>query len=146
MSDEFSQLQAIKTPILGNTTPGMLSVNKEIQADRVRTKKIRLLNVGVSGNSIVIEDVISKDHPNFYAVPMQISSKGEGAKRMLMGEFVGKSVQIRLEGADSDLPALKSVEPVSAFVMGSMIQDVDSSGKPVDTILATKIIAPWSDE
>jgi hypothetical protein len=147
LDGDFNNLQVVKTPILGKTSPGMLSVNKEIPSGTgASAKKVRLSNVGIVGNSVVLEDVITKDRPNFYAVPMIVWSRMDGAKSTLNGEFVGKKFQIRLDpGAVEPVGIVKDAEPTPAFVMGSMVKESGADGKSTEVFIATKIISPWAE-
>lgn len=143
---DTSELGVKKTTIPGNTTPGMLDVKKQAAGSRAPAAKMRLLNVGVKGQSIVLEDVVTKDRPNFYAVPMKISSRSIGEKSVLKGEFADKVVELRLEKS-ATLPQVvsRSAAPVEAFVMGSLIEGQDADGSPIQIFTAFKVLPQTED-
>ncbi len=135
-----------KTAVVGNTSPGMLDVKKQVGANPAKAAKVRLLNVGEKGQIIVLEDVVTPDRPNFYAVPMKISAQVDGEKSSLKGEFTGKTVELRLE-KNASLPGAgtRSSGPTEAFVMGSLVETKDSAGKSVEVFWAFKVL-PASEE
>lgn len=143
---DTNELGVKKTSVVGNTTPGMLDVKKQVAASGQPTKKLRLLNVGAKGQSVVLEDVVTKDRPNFYAVPMKLSSKAEGEKSVLKGEFGDKTVEVRLEKAVT-LPAVvsRSAAPVDVFVMGSLVETTDDHGRRNEVFWAYKVLESAED-
>jgi hypothetical protein len=137
-------LKALKTSILGNTTPGMLYFQRQITGSREQTAKVKLENVGVMGQSVILEDMINRDHPNFYAVPMTITKHPSGVKAILRGEFDGRVVEIRQVPEAVDVAVKKSPSPQQAFVMGSLITEKGPDGKENAIFMASSILWPWS--
>ena len=136
------RLVAVKKVIQGNTTPGMLKVQKELRGKLANTKHVVIENIGVKGNSVVIDEVISGDRVNFYAVPMKIS--GAASSASLIGEFMNKKVIIKLSpGVELAIPA--GAEPLSAFVMGTLNKASNESEGSTEVFTVSKIISPWSE-
>ena len=136
------RLVVVKKSIQGNTTPGMLKVQKELRGKLAETRHVVIENVGVKGNSIVIDEVISGDRVNFYAVPMKIS--GAASSASLIGEFMNKKVIIKLSpGVELAIPA--GAEPLSAFVMGTLNKASNGSEGSTEVFTVSKIISPWSE-
>jgi hypothetical protein len=139
-------LKAIKVSTLGNTTPGMLNVQRKITGDRSKITKVTLQNVGIMGQTITIEDVIDRDHPNFYAVPMMLGKHPSGTRALLQGEFDGRVIDIRHAPADVEATVSRSAVAQQGFVMGSLITTKNADGKEMSLFDAVKIIMPWSGD
>jgi hypothetical protein len=145
--DGVTALSALKKTIQGNVNPGILNVHKQFRGSRDTVHKIHIANVGVMGQSLLLEDVLSEANSNFYAVPMQISKPLNPLQDTLIGEFSGKKVEIQMK-SNTELPVLvQGAPPTSAFVMGTLVTGSakSSSGHPTQIFLASKIIVPWSE-
>jgi hypothetical protein len=139
-------LKAVKTSILGNTTPGMLKLQKQLSGERSKISKVKLENIGMMGQSVTIEDVIDTQHPNFYAVPMMITKPQGSAKGIVRGEFDGHVVEIRQVDTELETLVAKSTSPQQGFVMGSLTTETGPDGKNVEVFQARKILLPWTGE
>ena len=132
---------AVNKPIQGNTSPGMLNLKKDLRGTVAETKHIVIENVGVKGNNVVVDEVISGDKKNFYAVPMKLSvAVAEGP---LLGGFMDKTVVVKLAAGAEKPEVVQGAEPVKAFVMGTLIKAAPGDAQATDVFLATKIITPW---
>lgn len=158
-SDGFTDLLAVKIPVTGNTTPGMLSIKKKLKIDRVhgetqkkpgkrvQHEKFRILNVGRIGLTVTLDDVIAQGQENFYAVPMLVSSKIQGSQMIFSGVFDGRTIALNIDALDREtLASLQGDKPVSAFVMGSLMQKSDELGKPNERMIVSQVIAPWTED
>jgi hypothetical protein len=133
---------AVKKPIQGNTNPGMLNVKKDLRGAVAETKHIVIENVGVKGNSVVVDEVISGDKKNFYAVPMKLSvTVADGP---IIGAFMDKKVTIKLAPGVERPEIAQGADPLRAFVMGTLINAAAGDAAATDVFMATKIITPWS--
>jgi hypothetical protein len=138
------RLVAVKKSIQGNTSPGMLSVKKDVRGKRADAKQVLIENVGIQGNSVVLDDVISGDKTNFYAVPMKLSvAVADGT---LLGEFMDRKVVIKLAPGVEKPKVSKDTEPLTAFVMGTLLKATSGNAKGTGEFLASKIITPWSGD
>jgi len=138
-------LGAVKRPIRGNTTPGVLDVRREFSRVTVVGKRIEILNVGRPGETVVLEpDYFNEERPNFYALPMELSVTGAADSSLVLGKFDEKEVEIDLGNLviGSDLNG--ESKPKTAFVMGSLMEPSlhKTSGRRI--FRATKIIYPWT--
>ncbi len=137
------RLVAVKKSILGNTNPGMLNLQKNIRGKLADAKHIVIENVGFKGNSVVLDDVISGDKTNFYAVPMKLSvAVADGP---LIGEFMDKKAVIKLAVGAEKPEVVQGAEPVKAFVMGTLIKAAPGDAPATDVFVASKVIAPWNE-
>ena len=135
-----------KTAVIGNTSPGMLDIKKQVTGTGAKAAKVRLLNVGAKGQTVVLDEVVTPERPNFYAVPMKISAQVDGEKSSLKGEFTGKTVELRLE-KNASLPTVdtRSSGPIEGFVMGSLVESKDASGKTVEVFWVSKVLPASND-
>jgi len=139
-------LAAIKTPVPGNTNPGMLDTRKDLRGSRGKIAKVRFQNVGKMGEAVTVEDFIDKDHPNLYAVPVMISKSTVGPTPYIRGELVGKVMEVRIDPKDMPEGLVLNAEPVSAFLIGSVISGKAPDGAETQVFVARKVIAPWSGD
>lgn len=139
---QIQRLVAVKKTIQGNTSPGMLNVKKDLRGAVAETKHIVIENVGVKGNSVVVDDVISGDRTNFYAVPMKLSvAVADGP---IMGAFMDKKVTIKLAPGVERPEIVQGADPLRAFVLGTLINAASGDAAATDVFVASSIIAPWS--
>jgi hypothetical protein len=137
-----TELTALKKTTHGNSNPGILNVRKEIRWSKDLVKTIKINNIGIMGQSIILKENFTKTNPNFYAVPMLISKPVDSSMGILRGEFSGKKVEIRLE-AGVETPKL-GLEPESAFVLGNLTSNNSSDPGNYEEFHASKILLPWN--
>jgi hypothetical protein len=140
----ITELTALKKTIHGNSNPGILNIHKEIPGSKVLGNRIKINNVGLMGQSILLKDAFTKDNPNFYAVPMLISKLVDAPQGVLLGEFSGKKIEIRLDRETTKSPPKLGLEPESAFVIGSLFSDGGGERPTSEEFRSSKILFPWT--
>ncbi len=140
----ITELTALKKTIHGNSNPGILNIHKEIPATIALGNRIKINNVGLMGQAIMLKDAFTKDNPNFYAVPMLISKIIDSPQGVLLGEFSGKKIEIHLDRDTMKSPPNPGLEPESAFVLGSLFNDNSSERPTTEEFKSSKILFPWT--
>ena len=138
------RLSAVKKTLIGHTTPGVLDVQQDLEPFGSARKKLEIMNVGVKGERVTLSLAdFNEVHPNFFALPMTISSVVLKGSKIHKARFDNRDVEI--------LPALGCVlpdaEPIKAgfqaFVMGSYIDERVNAFGQKGVFIAKKIIYPW---
>jgi hypothetical protein len=77
---------------------------------------------------------------------MMIAPRADGLKSVVTGDFLGKTIEVRME-KNAALPTVltRGTAPIESFVMGSLVEEKDSSGKLKQVFWAIKIL-PSAEE
>lgn len=140
----ITELTALKKTIHGDSNPGILNIHREIRGSTALGNRIKINNVGLMGQGILLKDAFTKDNPNFYGVPMLISKLIDAPQGVLLGEFSGKKIEIRLDREAMKSPPKLGLEPESAFVLGSLFNDSSGERSTSEEFRSSKILFPWS--